>query len=496
MPASAQPTSIAGRYRVLREVGRGGMGSVWLAHDERLGREVAVKAVGRLPGQSVTDQARALREARSLAALNHPHVVGVYDAVAEDDHVWLVMEYVPGRTLAEVITEDGPLEPARAAAIGAQVADGLAAAHARSTVHRDVKPGNILVAEGDLAKISDFGIARTLGEETLTEHGMLTGTPTYFAPELARGQDPSPASDVWALGATLYAAVEGRPPYPGQPNALALLASIAEERPPAPVRAGPLTDPIGRMMDPDPATRWSMADAAHALHQQATANAPTATREDVPAAAPAPTPDPEPTPAPAPAPVPADDDRRRRGGLGLLLAGLLVLAVVIAGALFLLTDDGDEEPVASSSPTSSPKPSRTKDPDPAPTATVTETATAEPSETAEPTTSAPTTSAPAPQAGGGAAGFVQDYYAVLPEDIDAGWSLLSDSYQAETTYGDYEAFWSTIDDVAVTSTRPAGPGAIDAELVYTQDGSTQSETRRVYYERSGGGYLITGSELV
>ena len=499
MPASAQPTSIAGRYRVQREVGRGGMGSVWLAHDDRLGREVALKAVGRLPGQSVTDQARALREARSLAALNHPHVVGVYDAVAEDDHVWLVMEYVPGRTLAEIIKQDGPLEPARAAAIGAQVADGLAAAHARSTVHRDVKPGNILVGEGDLAKISDFGIARTLGEETLTEHGMLTGTPTYFAPELARGQDPSPASDVWALGATLYAAVEGRPPYPGQPNTLALLASIAEERPPAPVRAGPLTDPIGRMMDPDPSTRWSMADAAHALHQHATAGAPATTKEEVPAAAPAPAPDPDPTPAPAPTPAPVttDDDRRRRGGLGLLLAGLLALAVIAAGGLFLLNDDGDEEPepTASTSSASSPKPSRTKTPDPTPTQTVTETATAEPSETAEPTTSAPT-SAPAPPASGGAAGFVQDYYAVLPEDIDAGWSLLSESYQAETTYGDYEAFWSTIDDVAVTSTRPAGPGAIDAELVYTQDGSTQSETRRIYYERSGDGFLITGSELV
>jgi hypothetical protein len=451
-----RPTTVAGRYRVLREVGRGGMGSVWLAEDERLGREVALKAVGRLPGQSVTDQARALREARSLAALNHPHVVGVYDAVAEDDHVWLVMEYVPGRTLAEIITQEGPLEPARAARIGAQVADGLAAAHARGTVHRDVKPGNILVAEGDVAK-------------------------------LARGQDPSPASDVWALGATLYSAVEGRPPYPGQPNALALLASIAEERPPAPERAGALTDPIGRMMDPDPGSRWSMADAAHALHQQAEAATPTSTREEVPAAAPAPTP--APAPAVVPASVAADGDRRRSAGLGLVLAGLLALAVIVAGALFLLGDDPDEEPVASQSPTSSPSETRTTTREPAPTATVTETT--EPSETAE-----PTTSAPPPPAGGGPAGFVEDYYAVLPEDIDAGWSLLSESYQAETGYDDYQAFWSSIDDVSVTSTSPAGPGAIDAEVVYTQDGGTQSEVRRIYYERSGGGYLITGSELV
>lgn len=194
--------TIAGRYRVERAVGRGGMGTVWLCRDEVLGRDVAVKQVGHLPGETAPDLARAMREARSSAALNHLNVVSIYDAVEEDDHMWLVMEYVPGRSLSEVMAQDGRLPPDRVAWIGAQAADGLAAAHERGTTHRDVKPGNILVTDDDLAKISDFGIARTTGDEQLTQTGMVTGTSSYFSPELARGGQPSPGDDVWALGAT------------------------------------------------------------------------------------------------------------------------------------------------------------------------------------------------------------------------------------------------------------------------------------------------------
>jgi serine/threonine protein kinase len=264
----ALPTEpIGGRYRVEREVGRGGMGSVWLAHDERLGRAVAIKRVGRLPGESLPHLARAMREARSSAALNHPNVVSVYDAVEEGEHLWLVMEYVPGRTLAEVVAAEGPLAPDRVARIGAQVADGLAAAHAVGTVHRDVKPGNVLVGDDDVAKISDFGIARSAGDDKLTQTGLMTGTPAYFAPELARGDEATPASDVWGLGATLYAAVEGHSPYPSQANPLALMARIAHEAPPEPRSAGPLRRPISRMMDIDPVSRPTMAACAQELHR-------------------------------------------------------------------------------------------------------------------------------------------------------------------------------------------------------------------------------------
>ncbi len=175
---------------------------------------MAVKQIGALPGEAA-DLARALREARSSAALQHPNVVSVFDAIDEGETIWLVMEYVPSRTLSQLVRDDGPLDPRRAAALGAQVADGLALAHERGTVHRDVKPGNVLVREGDHAKISDFGIARSnTDDEHRTQTGLMTGTPAYFSPELARGADPAPASDVWALGATLYAAVEGHPPFP------------------------------------------------------------------------------------------------------------------------------------------------------------------------------------------------------------------------------------------------------------------------------------------
>src|SRR3954467_7636612 len=216
-----RPDLIGGRYRVRSAVGHGGMGTVWLCSDERLQPDVAVKQVGRLPGESAPAWARAMREARSSAALSHRNVVTVFDVLEESDAIWLVMEYVPSRSLSESIREDAPRAPAVVAQIGAQIADGLAAAHALGTVHRDVKPGNVLIREDGVPKISDFGIARNAGDPALTQSGFVTGTPSYFSPELATGHGPSPAADVWALGATLYAAVEGDPPYPprGDPGA-------------------------------------------------------------------------------------------------------------------------------------------------------------------------------------------------------------------------------------------------------------------------------------
>ncbi len=310
---------LAGRYRLDREVGRGGMGAVWLAHDERLGREVAVKRVGHLPGESLPHLARAMREARSTAALNHRNVVAVYDAIEEGDHLWLVMEYVPGRTLSEINAAEGPMDPLRAARIGAQVADGLAAAHAAGMVHRDVKPGNILVTDDDQAKISDFGIARSLADDQLTQTGHMVGTPAYFAPELARGEDASPASDVWALGATLFATVEGHGAYPSSGNALAVLSGIANQPAPLPERAGPLRQPIRRMMDADLDARWTMAACAQALHQvhERHGGGPVDPTVDptvdqtVAFAAPVATPAPTPVPAPGARPG-ARADRRRR----------------------------------------------------------------------------------------------------------------------------------------------------------------------------------------
>ena len=495
-PDDSSRAPLAGRYRLDREVGRGGMGAVWLARDERLGREVAVKRVGHLPGESLPRLARAMREARSTAALNHRNVVAVYDALEEGDHLWLVMEYVPGRTLAQITADEGPLDPLRAARIGAQVADGLAAAHAAGMVHRDVKPGNILVTDDDVAKISDFGIARSLADDQLTQTGLMVGTPAYFAPELARGADASPASDVWALGATLFAAVEGHGPYPSQGNALAVLAGIATEPPPLPERAGPLREPIRRMMDPDVAARWSMADCAHALRQvnerHPGAPVPAPTPEQT-ALFTAPTPEPTPEPEPAPTTPVGDDARRRR--TPLVLAALLVL-LLMGGAAWAVTNGDDDEPAATADrprsstpadqPTADPTPSETTDPDPAPEEP--ETTPAEP-ETTEPETPAPDAGSPGD--------FVAGYHGLLPGDTATAWMRFTEGYQSDLGgFEQYDGFWRTIDAVSVEGVEEVDDTTVDVTLAYTTDGSTQTETRRVYLEAAGDGFLIADDEIV
>jgi serine/threonine protein kinase len=446
------------------------MGSVWLAQDERLGRPVAVKRVGMLPGESLPHLARAMREARSSAALNHPNVVSVYDAVEEGEHLWLVMEYVPGRTLAEIVAAEGALAPVRVARIGAQVADGLAAAHAAGTVHRDVKPGNVLVTDDGVAKISDFGIARSQGDDKLTQTGLMTGTPAYFAPELARGGDATPASDVWGLGATLYAAVEGHSPYPSQSNPLALMARIAHEEPPIPQTAGPLRAPISRMMDVDPAARPTMAECAQVLHGAAAGPTTTAQRA-------APTPEPEPTPVLAP---PVDEPRRRR--TPLLVAGLLAL-LLVGGIAFLLVQGGEDE-----APSAAPK-SKAPTPEETPEETPDETQEQTPEETPE------ETAAP-PPASSDATGFAADYYAALPEDTDTGWAMLTPEYQDGMGRESYDGFWGSIDDVTFRGAEEVEPGVVDATITYLTDGSEETEVRRLYLEETGDGLLIADDEVV
>jgi serine/threonine protein kinase len=483
-PGTALPKEpIGGRYRVEREVGRGGMGSVWLAHDERLGRAVALKRVGRLPGESLPHLARAMREARSSAALNHPNVVSVYDAVEEGEHLWLVMEYVPGRTLAELVAAEGALAPERVARIGAQVADGLAAAHAVGTVHRDVKPGNVLVGDDGTAKISDFGIARSAGDDKLTQTGLMTGTPAYFAPELARGSDATPASDVWGLGATLFAAVEGHSPYPSQSNPLALMALIAHEAPPEPQAAGPLRRPISRMMDTDPAARPTMAECAAELH--GTSSGPTTT-----AARPAADPRPDTlVEEPAVVPAPPVEEPRRRGGL--LVAGVVALLLLIGGIAFLVLQDGDDPGAASDDPSSSSpsgrgggQPESSEEPPSEST----------PEETPEESAEQPPEESPEPPASSDAAAFAQDYYALLPGDTDAAWQRLAPSFQDEVGRDSFDGFWAGVDSVAVGGAEEVEPGVVDMTLTYTTDGSSQTEVRRLFVEEAGGGLAITGDE--
>src|SRR5690349_992242 len=250
---------VAGRYELLDPVGNGAMGTVWRARDLRLDREVAVKEV-RVPGpMTYQDQnvlrERSLREARVAARLSHPGVVTVHDVIEAEGTPWIIMELVPSRSLAQVLAEDGPLPPARAAMMGMTLLEALGSAHAAGVVHRDVKPGNILVTPEGRAVLTDFGIATLNGDPGLTQAGMVMGTPGFCAPERIRGEPASPASDLWSLGATLYAAVEGRGPFEGQGSAMAVLANIVHGDPPPAKSAGPLEPVITALMRRDPVAR-------------------------------------------------------------------------------------------------------------------------------------------------------------------------------------------------------------------------------------------------
>ncbi|HEY9521658.1 MAG TPA: serine/threonine-protein kinase, partial [Thermopolyspora sp.] len=219
---------LAARYRLLEPVGRGGMGTVWRAHDELLGRDVAVKEV-RLP--LVLDEdlraelcARTEREGRATAMVAHPSVITVFDVVTEDDRPWIVMELLRARSLEEVIRQDGPLPPRKVAEIGRHVLGALRAVHAKGILHRDVKPSNVLVTE-DRAVLTDFGLAALEGDASITQAGIVLGSAGYIAPERVLGAKASPAGDLWSLGATLYTAVEGRGLH-GRRTAAAALAAL------------------------------------------------------------------------------------------------------------------------------------------------------------------------------------------------------------------------------------------------------------------------------
>jgi serine/threonine protein kinase len=255
---------VGGRYRLTTVVGRGGMGTVWRAHDELLDRDVAVKEVLLPPGLEAAERdilyQRTFREARASARLNHPGVVTVHDVVREDGRPWIVMEFVRARALQEIIDRDGPLPPRRVAEIGLQLLEALIHAHAAGILHRDVKPSNVMITDNGRAVLTDFGIAQMPGDVTLTQTGLVMGSPAYIAPERAQGDKAMPASDLWALGATLYTAVEGRSPYE-RGDAMAALAATLTEDPPPPRRAERLGPIIQGLLVRDPTRRMPAAAA-------------------------------------------------------------------------------------------------------------------------------------------------------------------------------------------------------------------------------------------
>jgi hypothetical protein len=246
---------IAGRYRLEEHLGAGAMGEVWRATDIELGRQVALKRSQR------HDNGQIRREARIGAGLQHPNVITVFDAVVDDQgNRWLVTEYLPSRSLAEILETDGPLPPDQVAKIGAQLADAMAAMHAKGVVHRDIKPGNVLVAADGTAKLTDLGVAQW-AEATLTGSAQICGTPGYLAPEVADGRAASSASDVFSLGATLFAAVEGASPWNGEDGPFAQLrrAVAYDLRPPR--KAGALAPMLVRLMHKQPSARPTAEEA-------------------------------------------------------------------------------------------------------------------------------------------------------------------------------------------------------------------------------------------
>ncbi|TDP39881.1 serine/threonine-protein kinase [Nocardia ignorata] len=261
---------VAGRYRLQSKLGGGGMGAVWLATDRLLNREVAIKQVLTTAGLSEAEAERVrnsiVHEGRVAAKLSHEHAIAVYDVVIEAGEPWLVMEYLPSRSVAKALALVDALPAVEVAQIGAQVADALAAAHAAGIVHRDIKPGNILVADRgpDLgkAKLSDFGISRGAGDAHGDEpDGVITGTPAYLPPEVARGAQPTEASDVFSLGATLYTALEGQPPFGFDDDENDVVTRAAMGRIIPPTRSGILTQPLLHMLEPAPQRRPTMAEA-------------------------------------------------------------------------------------------------------------------------------------------------------------------------------------------------------------------------------------------
>lgn len=551
---------IAGRYRLLDPVGRGGMGAVWRARDELLEREVAVKQLHVEPAEAVVGPSglgheRAMREARITARLHHPHAVPVFDAVEHDGQPYLVMQYFPSRSLQEVLAERTTLPPRQVAAIGAEVASALAAAHRAGVVHRDVKPANVLVAADGTAKITDFGIAHIVGDESLTTTGVITGTPAYLAPEVARGQESTEASDVFSLGATLYRALEGHPPFPRQENQLALLHLIGSGAIVPPERSDGLTPLVLRMLAVDPVDRPPMDEVARGLREVDVEQAAVpATPPAADTAEPEGTAGPEiptesmppllaaleGTPDPAETAVADDGDGdgpggswrwRWRSALALLA---LVLAILVAGAVAeRRSGDGDggsgddasalnseEAPVDPAGPaTSAAAPSAdqstgnptqastgsaagaTEAPAPttAPGATPASASTAPPAPsrtTAPPAGATPVTGSPTAAQ---AEEAIRRYYGLLPGDVDAGWALLTDRYRQTTARNraTYDAFWGGVSRVAVSDVAGSPSGGVTATITYSfTDGRTFVERTAYQLVRQDGVLKIDQSTVL
>jgi serine/threonine protein kinase len=502
---------VAGRYRLGARLGSGAMGIVWQAHDDRLHRTVAVKqlllAPGLTPAQADEAHRRSMREGRIAARLSHPNAITVYDVAEHDGQPWLIMEYLPSRSLATVISEQGPLPPEEVARIGAQVASALVAAHAAGIVHRDVKPANVLLGDDGTVKITDFGISRAVGDVTVTATGMLAGTPAYLAPEVAKGREPTASSDVFSLGSTVYTAVEGHSPFGLGENTLALLYAVAAGRVDPPRQAGPLTALLMRLMRADPGERPTMVEARDALASVAAGKtAHIAAATEIIAPHPLPLPPGPPTPpggadrtrldarpfaeplpsGPVPPPVlapppprpqprqPPDPRRAKIRSVVLTVIAVVAAALVgilVASLLSTTRHTSQAAPPPTTSTATSAKPTTTTTP---------------------PTTSNPPSTSAAP-AGHSAADYenaIRQYYALLPANPNAAWDLLTDRAQRRSGGPEgFTKFWAKIKSVEVLTARADGP-RVAATLKYVTNEGKESTEGYVYALIDQGGKLM------
>ena len=490
---------IAGRYRLVSALGSGAMGVVWQARDERLHRTVAIKQL-LLPVRSSGSEGdeaagRAMREARITARLHHPHAIAVYDVVEHEGQPCLIMEYLASRSLATVLSAQGVLLPAEIASIGSQVASALAAAHAAGIVHRDIKPGNVLLADDGTAKITDFGISHAVGDVTVTATGLLVGTPAYLAPEVAQGHSAGFSSDVFSLGATLYTALEGTPPFGLNANPIGLLHQVASGQITPPRRSGPLTSVLLGLLQRDPDQRPSMYQARDALaalvagpasHAGSPSAAASPPRHDRPFAPVVETqqtlvqaPLPERTSPPTRLDVAAgrppaqgghDGGPRRRG----LLVGLTAVLLAAGVWMAVLISQGNRAAAPSVTP-------------PAPTSTSASLPQGLPALPTQPgpsstTPPAPTTTPVVPSGPQDTPeqlqGAITDYYALVPGNLPAAWNRLTPNYQQSHAGGfsGYQDFWNPIQRVTVSNVSAGQGDAVDATIDYFfQDGRVIEE---------------------
>jgi serine/threonine protein kinase len=471
---SEEIREIAGRYQLIARIGGGAMGVVWQAKDIQLDRVVAVKEL-LMPfgqGEEKVEEAknRAMREARIAARLQHPHAISVFNVVEDGDRPWLIMEYLPSKSLADVIKENGARPIDEVIGIACQLASALTVAHEAGIVHRDVKPGNVLLGEDGTVKVTDFGISRAIGDVTLTATGEIAGTPAFLAPEVARGDEASFASDVFSLGATMYTAVEGKPPFGFGDNAIALLYRVSSGDIVPPVQAGKIEPLLLRLLAMEPTDRPTMKQALEELEAFGVTGGALPTVHELPP--------PEPVTEVI---APSEGPSKKR--LGVALIGVVVLAAIIAGALIAAHNAGNE----TAAPTNSPSPSVSASVTPTSDAAVPPPQTA-PSPSAPPTSSSSSSSSPptttsAPSGPAALEAAVKDYYALVSaKNLQASFAGLSDRFKTahKQNFETYSSYWNRYRSVTVSNVAAAGSNTVTLTITTVETGGKTVTERHTY----------------